>query len=99
MAGSADPIRMNVEAVFLLRFPILRSGTMPATPLRYRGITYRTSPRGLPSSKPVDHVYRGIHYATSATQETAPVDETLTFRYRGVPYHHEVVAANHLSSR
>jgi hypothetical protein len=72
---------------------------MPTTPLRYRGITYRHSPQGRPCYKPVDHVYRGIHYAASLQQETPAVDETVTFRYRGIPYHHVVVSANHLASR
>ncbi|MDA1247364.1 MAG: DUF4278 domain-containing protein [Cyanobacteria bacterium] len=61
---------------------------MNTTKLQYRGVPYVASQQENPPSAPVEHIYRGQHYAASLNHEAAPRDPGLEFQYRGHAYHH-----------
>ena len=55
--------------------------------LKYRGIDYNTEQRDVPSDRPVDHVYRGVHFNRSALhQPDAHADRPVRLSYRGTSY-------------
>lgn len=58
------------------------------TRLQYRGVSYDTADHVQPTSRPVDHVYRGRHYDAPLRHDPAPVDPSLDLHYRGHLYHH-----------
>lgn len=59
------------------------------TRLQYRGVSYDNAQHEQPSSAPVEHTYRGLHFAGSLRHEAATVDPSREFHYRGHDYHHE----------
>ncbi|MBD2422470.1 DUF4278 domain-containing protein [Cyanobium sp. FACHB-13342] len=66
---------------------------MGTTKLLYRGVAYDASQHEHPSAEPVEHVYRGQHYAAALKHEPAPVDPGLELHYRGHVYHHRSAEA------
>lgn len=57
-----------------------------ATQLRYRGLAYDKGSLQHPSSRPVEHVYRGHHYLAPLLHASAPVDTEAHLFYRGHSY-------------
>ena len=62
------------------------------TRLQYRGIRYDKVLRQQPSSVPVDHAYRGLHFNSALLHEAAAVDPDRAFHYRGHHYQHRAEA-------
>ena len=56
--------------------------------LQYRGVPYDADQHEQPSAQPVEHVYRGQHYAAPLKHDPAAVDPSLELHYRGHAYHH-----------
>jgi hypothetical protein len=67
-----------------------------STPLRYRGLPYEKGSHQQPSSRPVEHTYRGRHYVAPLMHEVATADTTVDLCYRG---HHYVSHSDHVSSQ
>ena len=55
--------------------------------LCYRGLPYDHSRDERPSSAPLEHVYRGHHYASPLLHQPSHTDEGLDLIYRGTHYH------------
>lgn len=54
--------------------------------LCYRGLAYDKASHETPSSRSVDHTYRGHHYQASLLHEVAPSATTAELCYRGHHY-------------
>jgi len=61
---------------------------MAHSDLCYRGLHYDHSQDAPPSAEPIEHVYRGHHYASPLRHQPSLTDETLDLVYRGTHYHH-----------
>lgn len=57
-----------------------------ATQLRYRGQSYDNASHEKPSTRPVEHTYRGRHYQAPLLHEAAPADTKADLCYRGLHY-------------
>lgn len=57
-----------------------------ATQLRYRGQAYDKASHEKPSTRPVEHTYRGRHYQAPLLHEAAPADTKADLCYRGLHY-------------
>lgn len=55
--------------------------------LCYRGLPYDHAHDECPSAAPVEHVYRGHHYASPLLHQPSLTDEGLDLVYRGSHYH------------
>jgi hypothetical protein len=66
---------------------------MTTTKLRYRGVPYDASQHEQPSTEPVEHIYRGQHFAAPLKHEVSPVDPAVELHYRGHAYHHRMEEA------
>ena len=66
-----------------------------ATQLRYRGLSYGKDSHQQPSSRPVEHTYRGRQYVAPLLHEVAPSDKKADLCYRG---HHYLSHRDHVSS-
>lgn len=60
---------------------------MTRSNLCYRGLRYDHSHDVLPAAIPVDHVYRGHHYAASLRHQPSVADQERDLIYRGNHYH------------
>lgn len=60
---------------------------MAHSALCYRGLPYDHSHDERPSAAPIEHVYRGHHYALPLLHQPSPTDEGLDLVYRGSHYH------------
>ncbi|MFM9073002.1 MAG: DUF4278 domain-containing protein [Cyanobium sp.] len=56
------------------------------TPLRYRGLPYEKSSHEQPSTRPVEHTYRGRRYQAALLHEAATADTKAVLCYRGLLY-------------
>lgn len=56
------------------------------TQLRYRGRTYDKAIHEHPSSRLVEHTYRGHHFLASLLHELAPAETKVNLCYRGHAY-------------
>lgn len=66
---------------------------MTATRLQYRGVPYDPRQHEQPSDEPVEHVYRGQHFAAPLRHAASPLDPSVELHYRGHVYHHRVEEA------
>lgn len=66
-----------------------------ATQLRYRGLSYGKDSHEHPSSRPVEHTYRGRHYLAPLRHEVVPSVTKADLCYRG---HHYLSHRDHVSS-
>lgn len=66
---------------------------MTDSTLVYRGVKYESTPHAHPRVEPVEHIYRGVHYADPLRHEPAPVNEFVELHYRGTVYHQRRVEA------
>ncbi|MCP9859486.1 MULTISPECIES: DUF4278 domain-containing protein [unclassified Cyanobium] len=60
---------------------------MAHSDLCYRGLPYDHSHDERPSAAPMEHVYRGHHYASPLLHQPSHADEGLDLIYRGTHYH------------
>ncbi len=60
---------------------------MPRSSLCYRGLPYDHSHDEPPSAVPVEHIYRGHHYAAPLRHQPSPAHEERDLVYRGTHYH------------
>ena len=60
---------------------------MAHSALCYRGLPYDHSHDERPSAAPMEHVYRGHHYASPLLHQPSLTDEGLDLVYRGNHYH------------
>lgn len=67
---------------------------MTHSTLVYRGVPYATDHQpSAVAAQPVEHVYRGVHFADSLTHQPAQAHESVDLHYRGSVYHQRLQAA------
>ncbi len=57
-----------------------------ANPMRYRGVPYEKASHENPSTRPVEHTYRGRRYQAALLHEAAAADTKADLCYRGLHY-------------
>ena len=72
---------------------------MSTAKLRYRGIPYNEGQHEHPSTKPVEHTYRGHRFVTPLCHPPSDVDPSVELQYRGIAYHHSATPGNKSRSR